>query len=184
MKQYLFTSDRLGFRKWLPEDLTPFAAINADPIAMEYFPMLMSEEETSNMIARIQQHFADHKYGLYAVDLLENGQFIGFIGFNHPTFESWFTPCVEIGWRLRPEVWNNGYATEGAIRCFEYAFHQLGFKEIYAFTTVSNKKSERIMLKAGMHHVGFFDHPKLASDHPFLRHTLYKISPPANNDYK
>ncbi|NIG56016.1 GNAT family N-acetyltransferase [Chitinophaga sp. Cy-1792] len=180
MKQYLFTSPRLGFRQWLPEDTLPFAAINADPVAMEFFPMLMTEEETRNMIARMQQHFDQYGYGLYAVDLLETGQFIGFVGFNHPQFEAWFTPCVEIGWRLAPAVWNNGYATEAAIRCFEYAFEELGLKDVYAFTTISNKKSERIMQKAGMQHAGFFDHPKLAADHPFAPHTLYRITTPTS----
>ena len=44
-----------------------------------------------------------------------------------------------------------------------------------AFTAVQNKASENVMLRLGMQHQGYFNHPKLNSNSPLLRHTLYCI---------
>ncbi|RAJ79116.1 RimJ/RimL family protein N-acetyltransferase [Chitinophaga dinghuensis] len=178
MKEYIFTSARLGFRRWLPEDEAPFAAMNANEAVMEFFPNTLTPADTRALIDRIEQRFSEQGYGLYAVDLLETGAFIGFIGFSHPRFEASFTPCVEIGWRLRPEVWNAGLATEGAKRCLQYGFEQLGLEEIVSFTAVLNQRSERIMQKAGMTFVTIFDHPSLPVGHPLMPHVLYKKHKP------
>ena len=98
-----------------------------------------------------------------------------YIGFIHPRFEEWFTPCVEIGWRLKKEVWNRGLASEGAIACLKYGFETLGFERVYSFTSVLNKPSERVMQKAGMKHAGFFEHPALEEGQRLRKHTLYVL---------
>ena len=100
---------------------------------------------------------------------------IGFIGFIHQTFESDFTPCSEISWRLRPEFWGKGYATEGAMACLDYGFNYLDFQSVYSFTATVNTRSERVMQKIGLHKVKEFDHPKLERSSWLCRHVLYKI---------
>ena len=97
---------RLWLRRWRPEDLEPFAALNADPQVMEHFPSTLSREETSRRCWRgSKKHFEKHGYGLWAVEVPGQAPFIGFIGLAVPSFEASFTPCVEIGWRLtRPLV--------------------------------------------------------------------------------
>ena len=56
--------------------------------------------------------------GLFAVELKETGEWLGFIGVNYIPQDSQYPfeelPLYEIGWRLIPEVWGNGLATEGA----------------------------------------------------------------------
>ena len=174
MEGYLFKSERLGFRKWRSSDLAPFAQMNADSEVMEFFPAVMSPQETQQMIERIQAQFDRQGYGLYAVDQLATRSFIGFIGFIYQEFEAFFTPCVEIGWRLRRAAWNQGFATEGAERCLAYGFEALNFQEVYSITALPNKKSERIMQKIGMAKAGEFEHPKIADGHWLKRHVLYK----------
>ena len=102
--------------------------------------------------------------------------FIGYVGLHDITFDVDFAPAVEIGWRLIPEVWNQGYATEAASACLEYAKKTLGLKELYSFTSLPNKRSERVMQKTGMVKSKEFDHPLVSPDHPLCRHVLYKIS--------
>jgi ribosomal-protein-alanine N-acetyltransferase len=172
-KVYIFQSERLGFRKWIPSDHALFAALNADPVVMEYFPAPLTVPETDHFIERINNHFYEYSYGLYAVDSLEDNSFIGFIGLSHPRFESPFTPCVEIGWRLAKEYWNKGYATEGAIACLDYGFNTLNIDEILSFTAVQNVRSENVMKKIGMERIGEFDHPALPGSW-IERHVLYK----------
>lgn len=173
MKPYYFKSSRLGFRDWGDGDKTPFALLNADPVVMEYFPASLTSSETDHFIERINDHFYEYGYGLYAVDSLVDNSFIGFIGLSHPRFESPFTPCVEIGWRLAKEYWNKGYATEGAMACLDYGFNALNIDEILSFTAVQNLRSENVMKKIGMEKIGEFDHPALPGSW-LERHVLYK----------
>ena len=171
---YIFTSARLGMRPWQDADLTPFAAMNAHPEVMRHFPNLLTSEQSQQLIQRIMKGYEQYGYCFYATDLLETGEFIGFIGFMYQTFESHFTPCVEIGWRLDHRFWNKGLATEGAKACLDYGFNQLGFTSVYSFTATCNNASERIMQKIGMQKIGEFEHPRLEKGHHLRPHVLYK----------
>lgn len=173
---YILSTSRLGLRLWRETDIAPFAAMNADADVMRYFPSIMTTEQTMAFYERIAATFAERGYGLWAVDMLQTGEFIGFIGFSHPRFDEWFTPCVEIGWRLRSDMWGHGLATEGAAECLHYGFDKLGFRDIYSFTAVQNLPSERVMQKIGMTRLGEFDHPVLAPESPLRRHLLYRIT--------
>jgi RimJ/RimL family protein N-acetyltransferase len=173
---------RLLLRRWRPEDSEPFAALNADPRVMEHFPAPYSREETDRMIARIEQHFEERGYGLWAVEIRDVAPFAGFIGLCVPRIEAHFTPCVEIGWRLAAEYWKRGYATEGARAALTYGFDTLRLQEIVSFTVPENIRSRRVMEKIGIHHdqAGDFEHPLLPEGHRLRRHVLYRI---ANSDF-
>lgn len=175
---YEFISDRLGFRRWQPADTAPFAALNADPTVMQYFPSTQTLAQTEDRIQRIHADFAKYGRGLYAVDVLATQEFIGFIGFLLAGEEYGlpFTPCDEIGWRLKQAAWGKGYATEGAKRCLAYGFEELELTEVYAWTAIPNQPSERIMQKIGMQKHGEFDHPKLEKGSWLEQHVVYRIS--------
>src|SRR5262245_52951111 len=118
-------TDRLHLRRWLPEDLEPFAALNADPRVNEFLPGPLSRQESAAIVSRIEAHFQRHGFGLWAVEIPGVSPFAGFIGFSVPRFEAHFTPCVEIGWRLAAGYWNRGYATEGARATVAFGFDSL-----------------------------------------------------------
>jgi RimJ/RimL family protein N-acetyltransferase len=96
-----------------------------------------------------------------------------------PDFESHFTPCVEIGWRLAYEHWGKGYATEAAQEVLKVAFGKCGLSEVVSFTALQNSRSMKVMEKIGMKHdqSGDFNHPKLPLDHHLSKHVLYRVSP-------
>ena len=98
-------------------------------------------------------------------EVLETGEFIGFIGLAYQDYETEFTPATDIGWRLKKSAWGNGYATEGARRCLEYAFKDLKLDKIISTCTLNNTKSENVMRKIGMSRKGEFNHPRL-KDYP------------------
>jgi len=176
--KYIFQSDRLGFRHWTDADRIPFATMNADPVVMEYFPDVLTTAESNALVDRAIAHFADKGFGPYAVDRLDLDvpTFIGFIGLFTPSFElDYGSDWVEIGWRLHPDHWGIGLASEGAQRVIHYALEDLALPAVYSFTTITNTRSERVMQKIGMEHIGYFDHPKLDADDPLVPHTLYRV---------
>lgn len=175
MKKYLFQSQRLGFRTWTDRDIEPFAAMNSDPQVMQFFPNTLTAGQSSKLLKKIRSHFDQHGFGWFAVDTLQAEEFIGSIGLNHPTFQAWFMPCIETGWRLKKEAWNKGYATEGARRCLEYGFDILKFREILSWTSTLNDRSEKVMKKIGMSKIGEFAHPMIDPGHRLSRHVLYRI---------
>jgi RimJ/RimL family protein N-acetyltransferase len=67
----LFT-DRLRLRPWRESDREPFAALNADPVVMEFFPSTLTQDQSNAMVDRIQAVFAERGWGLWAVDFLNS----------------------------------------------------------------------------------------------------------------
>ncbi len=177
MRENLQT-DRLLLRRWLDSDRIPFQAMNADPRVMEFFPSPLSPEDSDALIARAESHFDRHGFGPFAVELLENNFFIGFIGLSIPNFDAPFMPAVEIGWRLACDCWGRGLATEGARAVIRYAFEDLRLGSLVSFTVPGNLRSRRVMEKLGMTHdpLDDFDHPRLPEGHPMRRHVLNRIS--------
>jgi RimJ/RimL family protein N-acetyltransferase len=177
-------TDRLLLRRWREEDRAPFAEMNADPRVMEHFPSLMSREESDAALARIEAHFQQHGFGLWAVEIPGVISFAGFIGLNTPRFEAEFTPCIEIGWRLEADYWGRGFATEGARAALDFGFQTLQLTEILSFTVPANLRSRRVMEKLGMTHnpADDFDHPVLPAGHRLSRHVLYRIKRPGIPD--
>ena len=172
-------TERLLLRRWRDTDREAFAAINADARVMEHFPSTLSRQESDAAVARIEGHFAEHGFGSWAVEIVDEAPFVGFIGLCYPRFESHFTPCVEIGWRLAAEYWGRGYATEGAQVALAFGFETLGLAEIVSFTVPENLRSRRVMEKLGMKHdpCDDFDHPLLSPGHRLRRHVLYRLAP-------
>ncbi|MEY4547251.1 MAG: hypothetical protein RL685_3446 [Pseudomonadota bacterium] len=167
---------RLLLRQWLPSDLEPFARLNADPRVMEYFPSTLPRERSDALAARIEAHFVEHHFGLWAVQVLGGAPFVGFVGLSVPGFEAAFMPCVEVGWRLAAEHWGQGYATEAAHAALAFGFDQLGLDEIVSFAVPSNQRSRAVMHRIGMTRdpAEDFDHPRLPPGHLLRRHVLYR----------
>ena len=170
-------TERLVLRRWRASDRQPFAAMNADPRVMEFFPAMLSTEESDRLVDRIEAHFEESGFGPCAVELIEDGSFLGYVGLAIPRFTAHFTPCVEIGWRIAPSYWNRGFATEAAREIIRQAFEVHRIEELVSFTSSGNFRSRRVMEKLGMTHDSAedFDHPGIAAGHPLQRHVLYRL---------
>jgi ribosomal-protein-alanine N-acetyltransferase len=153
-------------RLWRPDDRIPFAALNADPKVMEHFPSTLTRGASDALADRIERHFVEHGFGLWAIEVLGVAPFVGFVGLSIPEFAT---------------HWNRGYATEGALAALTFGFETLGLQEIVSFTVSANAPSRRVMEKIGMVRDpdGDFDHPGLPESHPLRRHVLYRIGSPA-----
>jgi RimJ/RimL family protein N-acetyltransferase len=172
----LLTS-RLRLRMWFERDFAPFAAMNADPAVMEFFPNSLTRTESDAFAERIRAQLEHHAYGLWAVELVHEAQFIGFVGLADPTFKAHFIPSVEIGWRLDQKYWGQGYALEAGQRVIKYAFEDLSLPELVSFTATINLRSQKLMRKLGFlsNSSDDFQHPSLAEGHPLRKHVLYRL---------
>jgi RimJ/RimL family protein N-acetyltransferase len=171
------STPRLRLRQWRTSDLPPFAALNADPLVMEFMPGRLSAAESDALARRCEAHIERQGWGFWAAELRESGAFIGFVGLSVPSFEAPFTPCIEIGWRLERVSWGKGLATEAARECLRFAFERLTLAEVVSFTVPRNRRSRAVMERLGMRHdaAGDFDHPRLPAGHPLRRHVLYRL---------
>jgi RimJ/RimL family protein N-acetyltransferase len=171
-------TERLWLRQWRDDDWPTFAALNADPEVMRYFASTMDEQESNAFASRQAALLKLQGWGLWAVEVLQTGEFVGFVGLNQPTWEAAFTPCTEVGWRLARSAWGKGYATEAARAALAVAFGPVGLGEVVSFTAVQNARSRAVMERLGMTHdpAEDFDHPKLPVGSPVRRHVLYRLS--------
>ena len=162
------TTDRLLLRQWRDSDREPFAALNADPAVMEHFPALQTREQSDALIDRNIPEIDGRGWGLWALEVRDTGEFIGFTGLSVPSFEAHFMPAVEIGWRLAKGAWGNGYATEAARASLAHGFGPAGLDEIVSFTATTNLPSQRVMQRIGMTHdeAGDFDHVRMSGRPP------------------
>ncbi len=173
-------TERLVMREWRDEDLQPFAELNADPVVMEHFPSTLTRQESDALVARITAQLDDLGFGLWALEVADTGEFIGFTGLALQTFPAHFTPAVEIGWRLKRSAWGHGYASEAAFAALDYGFGPADLDEIVSMTAKTNIRSQRVMKRIGMTHdpADDFDHPNVPDGHRVKPHVLYRIARP------
>lgn len=172
------STDRLTLRRWRDDDLEPFAALNADPRVMEFFPAPLSREQSDALVERIEAGFDRDGYGLWALEVRASGELIGFTGLAVPGFEAPFTPAVEVGWRLARPAWGHGYATEAGRAALSFGFERIGLDEIVSLTSRDNGRSRAVMERLGMSHdpADDFEHPAIPPGDPLRGHVLYRLA--------
>ncbi|MER6982189.1 GNAT family N-acetyltransferase [Streptomyces carpinensis] len=170
-------TDRLVLRGWRESDLDPWAAMNADPQVREYFPDVLTREQSKASAARFQADLDRRGWGWWAVEVRTTGEFIGFTGLD-PVDEGMPFTGVECGWRLARRAWGHGYATEAARAVIGFGFERLGLAEILAVTTATNLRSQAVMRRIGMTRdpADDFDDPSVP-DGPLRRSVVYRLRP-------
>ena len=172
-----FDTERLYLRQWYAADREPFAALNADPKVMEFYPAPLDRAASDAMANRCQSLIAERGWGCWAVETKKTQEFIGFVGLHIPAPELPCSPCVEVGWRLARQHWHKGYATEAARGALRVGFEILGLSEIVSFTSVHNLRSRAVMQRLGMREAAeTFEHPNVPMGSVLRQHCLYRLS--------
>lgn len=173
----IIETERLLLKEWEPKHLEALASLNADPEVMEYFPKVLTFEESKAQYEFMIKRHQEIGYCFLATEIKSTGETIGIIGLNIPVTPLPFAPCTEVGWRLAKKYWGKGYAQEGARACLKYGFDNLALKEIVAITAVGNQRSRNVMEKIGMTYdpTADFMHPKVPKESPHALHVLYRI---------
>jgi RimJ/RimL family protein N-acetyltransferase len=176
-------TSRLALRPFTEVDRGPFFALNTHPLVVESLGSSPTRAESDAMISRYGEELVREGWGLWAVETRTGGDgFVGMVGLHRVNGALPCAPAVELAWRLHPDHWGHGYASEAATASLDFAFGEAGLDEVVAFTTTLNTRSQAVMVRIGMTHDadGDFDHPALPEGSPLRRHVLYRISAPSS----
>lgn len=168
-------TERLVMRRWQDGDREPFAALNADPCTMRFFPSTLNRAQSDAMIDRLEERFEAQGFGLWALEIARTGQFIGFTGLNPLPGDVPGAGGLEVGWRLARPAWHHGYATEAARAALDVAFGTLEVAEIYSMTAVRNEPSQAVMRRLGLTEFTRWDHPRIPEDSPLRPHVTFRL---------
>jgi RimJ/RimL family protein N-acetyltransferase len=170
------TTERLLMRRWRDSDREPFAALNGDPDTLVFFPSTLDRAESDALVDRIEARFEQQGYGLWALEVSDTGDFIGFTGLSPLPDDVPGGGGMEIGWRLAKHAWHHGYATEAAMAALGVAFDGVGLPEVWSMTAVLNEPSQAVMRRIGMREVARFNHPRVPDGHPVQPHVTYYLA--------
>jgi RimJ/RimL family protein N-acetyltransferase len=142
-------TDRLFLRHLKDTDLNDMLEILSDPETMAYFPRTRNRTETEEWIERNLISYEENGFGLYALELKETGQFVGYCGLILQKDVDGLDE-IEIGYSLKKEFWHQGYASEAAAACKEYGFIQLGTDRLISLIHPENTPSRRVAERNGL----------------------------------
>jgi RimJ/RimL family protein N-acetyltransferase len=138
---------RLRIVPFLPGDTEFLYRLTGDTDVMKHFTGVLSYDETSQMLRKILDQYQRHGYCFWKVVSKENEKFIGIAGLLRQEIENEIE--TEISYRIARELWNNGYATEAAKACLEYAKTKLKKTRIISIIHPQNHASIRVAQKLG-----------------------------------
>jgi RimJ/RimL family protein N-acetyltransferase len=145
-------TDRLWLRRWGPEHAAGLAAVNAEPEVMRFLnggtPLTRAESDAVS--DRVIAHWETYGFGLWAAVEKAGERTIGFVGISHPLWFPDWAHTVEVGWRLHPEAWGRGLATEAAREALRAGFEAPHLEEIVAFIHPENHRSAAVARRLGM----------------------------------
>lgn len=144
----IIETDRLYLRELVMEDAPELAKVLSDLESMQFYPEPYSHEKVEKWIRWNIDNYKLYNHGLWAVILKDGERFIGDCGITMQRIEDEVVP--EIGFHIIKDFWHQGYATEAALVCKQYAFEVMKYPEIFSYTTLENIASQKVAEKIGM----------------------------------
>lgn len=154
-------TDRLRLRPFMAGDLEALSAIFVKPEVWRYpFGRGLSRSETESFLERRLDEWDERGWSLWAAVRKDQRRLIGYAGLSVPTFLPEVMPAVEVGWRLDPDHWGHGFATEAGAAALRFGFEVLGLAEIVSIYEPANTASGAVMRRLGMRHDRDTMHPE------------------------
>jgi len=150
----ILQTDRLRLRRWEPDDAPAMAEINRHPEVGRYLNRPVDAPAIAAFHGAMVGHWETHGYGPWALESrmpATEGRFVGFAGLAHlPPFLAAVGPAPELGWRLAPEVWGLGLATEAAAAARDDALRRPDLDGFVSIIHPANVRSQRVAQKLDM----------------------------------
>jgi RimJ/RimL family protein N-acetyltransferase len=151
---------------------------------MRYFPAYLRPDRAASEagIDRMEALFDRQGFGLWALELADTGEFLGFTGLNPMPEGVPGAGGMEVGWRLARRAWHQGYATEAATAAVGVAFDGVGLDELWSMTAVLNTPSQAVMRRIGMTPYAHFEHPRIEPGDRLRPHVVFRKQRPPTGD--
>ena len=150
----ILETPRLILRELSPADLSAICRVLQDKETMYAYEHAFSDEEVQAWLNNQLRRYREDGFGLWGVELKENGELIGQCGLTWQSITD--RRVVEVGYLFERAYWHQGFATEAAIACKEYAFNVLGYSEVFSIIRDNNFASQKVALRNEMHECGIF----------------------------
>jgi RimJ/RimL family protein N-acetyltransferase len=144
----ILETERLWLREFVPEDTDALARVLSDPETMRYYPAPLTRIQVGDWIERNRQRYQKDGVGLWAMILKSTGELIGDCGVLRQEVAGEF--LYEVGYHLRRDHWGQGFATEAAISCRNWAFTHLEIDRVISLIRPENQPSRNVAERNGM----------------------------------
>lgn len=144
----ILESERLYLRQMQQTDFTALCKILQDKEVMYAYEHAFDDEEVQEWLDRQIRRYKDYGFGLWAVVLKETDEMIGQCGLTMQECKG--EKVVEIGYLFQKTFWHQGYATEAAKACKQYAFEKLDVEEVFSIIRDNNIASQNVAKRNGM----------------------------------
>lgn len=162
----LLETPRLLLREMTEDDLPQLRTILQDERTMTAYEGAFDEAMTRAWLQRMLDRYREDGFGLWAVDLRDTDEMIGQCGLTRQHILE--TDVIEVGYLFNRAYWHQGYATEAATACVDYAFEQLGVERVWAQVRDTNIGSMNVAIRLGMTIRGRFEKRYRGVDMPHL----------------
>ncbi len=142
------TTERLRLRPIGRDDLDSLAILYGDPQVMKFSLGLLDREQAGKKLDGILALMAERGWDSFVIELLGDDRFAGIVGLAPQEVDG--VEEIELGYRLMPEFWGRGLATEAARATRDYAFETLSLPRIISIIEPENIGSIRVAEKTGL----------------------------------
>jgi len=139
---------RLILRPFDEKDVDRMSELMANPDFMRFSLGPKTREETAAFLENVIDWHRTGSPSLFAVVIRSDGVLVGYCGFLHQDVDG--EKEIEIGYRLHPDYWNRGIATEAARKVRDHAFGDLKLPHVISLIHPDNVASRRVAEKIGM----------------------------------
>ena len=148
MKEKILTTERLYLRKLCQKEFPSLCRILQDKEVMTAYEHAFDDAEVQQWLENQLRRYREDGFGLWAVLLKDTEQMIGQCGITWQECNG--RRVLEVGYLFEKAYWHQGYATEAAIACKEYAFEVLQADEVFSIIRDNNFASQKVALRNGM----------------------------------
>lgn len=147
-RRLILETERLALRELDEGDFAALCRILQDAETMRAYEGPFDDAGVWAWLNLQRARYRDDGFGLWAVELKETGCMIGQCGLTMQDCDG--VPVVEVGYLFERAFWHQGYATEAAIACRDYAFDVLDVPEVFSIIRDTNLASQNVALRNDM----------------------------------
>ena len=144
----IIETNRLSLREMRQSDYPALSKILQNEDVMYAYEGVFSDTETQDWLDKQIINYERYGFGLWAVTLKTTDEMIGQCGLTMQDYKD--IQVLEVGYSFQNAYWHNGYATESAIACRDYAFVELNADEVFSIIRDNNIASQNVATRNGM----------------------------------